>query len=743
MQNIRTSIGTKLVIILSVIVVVVFTVSTFLMNRAMYDQLDRKMQEELKIKVQMVKDMIEIYDKNLQRHTDELSSVLLSYYPERIVMDPGKSVQIGGTNTPVLKTGNSVLNLNSDRMDKFTSITHAVATIFVKKDDDFVRIATSLKKQDGSRALGTLLGKDHPSYNSMMRGESFTGKATLFGKDYMTKYVPIKDDGGRLIGIFFVGLELTENLKALKEKIRSLKVGETGYLYALDAKKGPTYGFLVVHPAKEGQSVLDSRDASGHEYIKEILEKKEGVIKYPWLNAELKETRPREKLAIYAPYNNWNWIVAAGMYTDEFRAEASKITNYLIIMSVIVIIALVAAIFLSSWKFIVSPLNNLVTQVEKIGEGDLNQQIVVNRKDEVGKLLTVMSTMTDNLRGHGQAADAISRGDLTCTVHVLSDKDILGKSLALMLEKLRSVVAEVKATANNVASGSEELSSSSEQMSQGASEQAAAAEEVSSSMEQMISNIRQNADNAQQTEAIALKSAADAREGGKAVDDTVKAMREIAGKISIIEEIARQTNLLALNAAIEAARAGEHGKGFAVVASEVRKLAERSQTAAGEINKLSASSVQIAEQAGQMLDRMVPDIQKTSELVQEISAASREQDAGAQQINKAIQQLDQVIQQNASSSEELSSTAEELSSQAQQLQHSAAFFKIEETDAAPVNIVSLKSHRASGGKTGHAKLLDTPGRHPLPQSTKLAGSSGVRLNMSEGVNDPDADFERY
>lgn len=223
------------------------------------------------------------------------------------------------------------------------------------------------------------------------------------------------------------------------------------------------------------------------------------------------------------------------------------------------------------------------------------------------------------------------------------------------------------------------MSATSEEMSQGASEQAAAAEEASSSIEQMTANIRQNADNAMETEKIATQASGDARVGGDAVNQTVSAMKEIADKIMIIEEIARQTNLLALNAAIEAARAGEHGKGFAVVAAEVRKLAERSQKAAGEINELSTSSVEVAEQAGIVLNSLVPNIQKTAELVQEISASSREQDAGADQISKSIQQLDAVIQQNASASEEMASTSEELSSQSDQLAEMISFFKVAES----------------------------------------------------------------
>ncbi len=304
--------------------------------------------------------------------------------------------------------------------------------------------------------------------------------------------------------------------------------------------------------------------------------------------------------------------------------------------------ALVIGIFIAVFitRGIVIPLNKGVDFARVVAEGDLTATIDIDQKDEIG---------------------------------------ILADALRNMIVQLRDIVADVKTSAENVASGSQELSATSEEMSQGASEQAAAAEEASSSMEEMASNIRQNADNALQTEKIAQKSADDAQVGGKAVEDTVEAMKNIAEKISIIEEIARQTDLLALNAAIEAARAGEHGKGFAVVASEVRKLAERSQKAAGEISKLSVSSVEVAERAGEMLSRILPDIQRTAELVQEISAASNEQNSGADQINRAIQQLDQVIQQNASATEEMASTSEELSGQAEQLQQIIQFFKVDDS----------------------------------------------------------------
>ncbi|MBI5493224.1 MAG: MCP four helix bundle domain-containing protein [Deltaproteobacteria bacterium] len=352
--------------------------------------------------------------------------------------------------------------------------------------------------------------------------------------------------------------------------------------------------------------------------------------------------------------------------------------NVVIGATILAILIAIASVFILT-KLIAKPLADMTANVaNRLAEGDLTMEIEVKGKDETGQLLAAMRNM---------------------------------------VEKLKVVVTDVRAVSDNVASGSRELSAGAQQISQGATEQAASIEETSSSMDQMTCNIKQNSDNAQQTEKIAHKSASDARESGKAVAETVNAMKDIAGKISIIEEIARQTNLLALNAAIEAARAGEHGKGFAVVASEVRKLAERSQTAAGEISQLSSTSVQIAERAGEMLAKLVPDIQKTAELVQEITAASGEQNSGAEQINRALQQLDQVIQQNAGSAEELASTSEELSSQSEQLQSSIAFFKIADitggvgvgagagaSSGRRLKVVksSKAEHRMKAAHTGHA-----------------------------------------
>ena len=379
---------------------------------------------------------------------------------------------------------------------------------------------------------------------------------------------------------------------------------------------------------------------------------------------------------------------------------------------------------------VIGPLNVAANYVDRISKGDMPPAITDNYNGDFNTIKQNLNLLVGAMNEITEAAEHIARGNLTVELRQRSEQDKLMRALAAMVGGLTKVVVEIKSVASEVANGSQALSSASSQLSQGANTQAASAEEASSSMEQMVSNIRQNADNAQQTEKIAVRSADDAREGGRSVAEAVTAMKEIASRISIIEEIARQTNMLALNAAIEAARAGEHGKGFAVVAAEVRKLAERSQKAAGEINQLSASTVRVAEKAGEMLEKLVPNIQKTADLVKEISAASGEQNTGAEQINTALQQLQTVIQQNASASEEMAATSEELTGQAEGMMTSINFFDIGEqghTGPRPPNLVPPLRQAASlptaNRPAASRQLRRDPPRPPAATARRTATAS--------------------
>jgi methyl-accepting chemotaxis protein len=367
----------------------------------------------------------------------------------------------------------------------------------------------------------------------------------------------------------------------------------------------------------------------------------------------------------------------------------------MITLMILITLGIAIAVLVSFYiiKSITISLKHAVDTVSRIADGDLDFEVKSESKDEIGQLLEKMGIMT---------------------------------------AKLKDIISSIRLASLNIATASSQMNSSAQQMSEGATEQASSVEEISSSMEEMAANIQQNTNNSKQTEKIARNAAKDVTESNEAVGKTVHSMKTIANKISIIGEISRQTNLLALNAAVEAARAGEHGKGFAVVAAEVRKLAERSQLAATEINEVSSLSVDIAQKSGELLNSVVPNIQKTSDLVQEISASSLEQNSGAEQVNNAIQQLNQVVQENAATAEEMAAGAEELSTQAESLKEIISFFKTGENETQSVKYEQRSAKTAQTKITTHkSKIYKNGNSHKNAGMTLDLNHSGVMEDQYE------------
>jgi len=574
------------------------------------------------------------------------------------------------------------------------------------------RFAPYWNRLGGSVSLEPAMGYDDPGDTGLYYRIPFTS-----GKEFVTEPTTYEIAGKQMTvvslcspiyyGSSIVGVAgIDMSIDGFQGIVAGIKPFETGYGFLLSPK-----GTIIAHPNAEllGKNIGDYTSAENRQALLATLGEGKGF-------SETKDNLQTHERSFYnySPFHIGGspaaWSFAIAVPISKILAGVRTVTYLAVLVSAAMII-IVALVLLFVSGSITKTLSAAVDHSRKIAAGDLTEDVPAGflaRTDELGDL--------------ARAFDLMTRG-------------------------LSETVASIESATSSVASGSIQISSTAQSMSQGATEQAASTEEVSSSIEEMAATIKQNTDNAAANETIAAKAAHDAERGGEAVNAAVMAMREIASKIGIIEEIARQTNLLALNAAIEAARAGEAGKGFAVVASEVRKLAERSQKAAGEITLLSSETTEKAQVASSLISEMVPDIKKTSELTMEISSASREQSVGAEQIGKAMTQLDSVIQMNASASEEMAGMAEELSGQAEQLQTAIAFFKLkggETGRAAAGQVEGGLGRRRLAAQAALPAGSATPAGRPSQEKARSQREQNKTVAIAPAAkDDSDGDFEEF